>query len=85
MRPDAAAPFQRLDWCWFTLSEAWGVGQPGARCEWFVFTCIQPGGLLIWVEPRQYDTSNRDEQQDRFVGVNNDTLRHTYYGVAQSR
>lgn len=36
--PEAAAPFHRLDWCWFTLKEALGVGQPWARCECSVLT-----------------------------------------------
>lgn len=30
-RPEAAAPFHRLVWCWLTLREACGAGQPGAR------------------------------------------------------
>lgn len=42
--PEATAPFHRLDWCWFTLKEALGVGQPWARCECSVLTLAWTGG-----------------------------------------
>lgn len=42
--PEAAAPFHKLDWCWFTLKEALGVGQPWARCECSVLTLAWTGG-----------------------------------------
>lgn len=41
--PEATAPFHKLVWCWFTLKEALGVGQPWARCECSVLTFVVDG------------------------------------------